>query len=154
MEITERLQRRFRNEKNVGEIPGNFVLRGPQNIKQNSALTHNYLNPKWNDNIPMSWIRDSPPQLRCTMYVLEACNYVPQPKGRRNPDSVDTGVASCLHYFVNGWILTKLTWIHVWEGGKEWLDFCDLDPISKVTKDMRMSNFNQNQSPKPVDGFR
>ena len=39
-----------------------------------------------------------------------------------------------VRYLLNdGRILTKLAQIHYWEGGTSWLDFGDLDSISKVT---------------------
>ena len=42
---------------------------------------------------------------------------------------------SCLHNFLwtNGWILTKFSWISNWDITKNWIDFCDLDLIFKVT---------------------
>ena len=48
---------------------------------------------------------------------------------------VHVRVASCLHFifWTSGWILTKLTQTHYWDGGKKWLDFGDLDLIFKVT---------------------
>ena len=48
---------------------------------------------------------------------------------------VHVRVDSCLQsiFWTNGWILTKLTQTHYWDGGKKWLDFGDLDLIFKVT---------------------
>ena len=41
----------------------------------------------------------------------------------------------CVHSnsWINRWNLTKLAQILHWDGGKKWLDFSDLDLISKVT---------------------
>ena len=50
-------------------------------------------------------------------------------------DPVCVCVASCLHSitWTSGWItcMTKLAQTHYWEGGKKWLDFGDLDLITR-----------------------
>ena len=80
------------------------------------------------------------------------CPPPPQPKGMGGgciafgADPVGVRIASCLHSFFwsNRWILTKLAYTHYWDGGKNWLDFGDLDLIFKVTPVIFMSNFDQN----------
>ena len=51
-----------------------------------------------------------------------------------------------------------LTWIHQWNLGIKGLDFGDLDLISKITGDIRISNLDQNRfvnilSRETIDGF-
>ena len=56
-------------------------------------------------------------------------------------------VVSCLHSisWTNLWILAKLAQTHYWKGGKNWLDFDDIDLIFKVTSVLWMSNDDQKQ---------
>ena len=57
--------------------------------------------------------------------------------------SIDSCLFSYLVCRADGWILTKLTWIHCFVTGKKRLEFGDLDLIFKVTGDIRMSNIYQ-----------
>ena len=51
-------------------------------------------------------------------------------------DPVGFGITlSCLHNILrsSGWILTKFSCIYNWDITKNWLDFCDIDQVFKVT---------------------
>ena len=47
---------------------------------------------------------------------------------------------ACLHPIsrMKGWSLTKLVHLYCFDMEKNWLDFCDLDPIFKVTQGLRL----------------
>ena len=53
------------------------------------------------------------------------------------------GVASCLHSisWINGWILTKFAQTHYWDREKKWLDFGDLDLISRSHRHFKIFKF-------------
>ena len=65
----------------------------------------------------------------------------------RHPHSF---LSSCLHsiFWTNGWILTKLTHTHYWDGGKKWSDFKGHHTIKTVKISLVCT-----LSPEPNGGF-